>query len=137
MNRVGEFEKVSFEQFRIAMDDAFHDIGYAEDELREIWDAVPLPVRATSGSAGYDFKSPIPFILQPGKTIKIPTGIRVKIEDGWWLGCLPRSGLGFKYRIQLNNTMGVIDSDYYYSDNEGHIFVKITNDSNEGKTVTV
>ena len=137
MNRVGEFEKVSFEQFRIAMDDAFHDIGYAEDELREIWDAVPLPVRATSGSAGHDFKSPIPFILQPGKTIKIPTGIRVKIEDGWWLGCLPRSGLGFKYRIQLNNTMGVIDSDYYYSDNEGHIFVKITNDSNEGKTVTV
>ena len=61
----------------------------------------------------------------------------MKIEDGWWLGCLPRSGLGFKYRIQLNNTMGVIDSDYYYSDNEGHIFVKITNDSNEGKTVTV
>jgi dUTP pyrophosphatase len=137
MNRVGEFEKVSFEQFRIAMDDAFHDIGYTEDELHEIWEATPLPVRATSGSAGYDFKSPIPFILQPGKTIKIPTGIRVKIEDGWWLGCLPRSGLGFKYRIQLNNTMGVIDSDYYYSDNEGHIFVKITNDSNEGKTVTV
>lgn len=73
MNRVGEFEKVSFEQFRIAMDDAFHDIGYTEDELREIWEAIPLPVRATSGSAGYDFKSPIPFILQPGKTIKIPS----------------------------------------------------------------
>ena len=45
MNRVGEFEKVSFEQFRIAMDDAFHDIGYTEDELREIWEATPLPVR--------------------------------------------------------------------------------------------
>ena len=50
------------------------------------------------------------------------------------LKCYPRSGLGFKYRLQLNNTVGIIDSDYYYSDNEGHIFSKITNDSNEEKT---
>ena len=49
----------------------------------------------------------------------------------------PRSGLGFKYRLQLNNTVGIIDSDYFYSDNEGHIFIKITNDSNEEKTVQV
>ena len=49
----------------------------------------------------------------------------------------PRSGLGFKYRLQLNNTVGIIDSDYFYSDNEGHIFTKLTNDSNEGKTVEV
>ena len=49
----------------------------------------------------------------------------------------PRRGLGFKYRLQLNNTVGVIDSDYFYSDNEGHIFIKITNDSNEGKIVDV
>ena len=34
----------------------------------------------------------------------------------------------------MNNTVGIIDSDYF-SDNEGHIFMKITNDSNEGKTV--
>lgn len=49
----------------------------------------------------------------------------------------PRSGLGFKFRLQLDNTVGVIDSDYFYSDNEGHIFIKITNDSNEGKIVEV
>ena len=49
----------------------------------------------------------------------------------------PRSGLGFKYRLQLNNTVGVIDSDYFNSDNEGHIFIKMTNDSNEGKIVDV
>ena len=61
----------------------------------------------------------------------------MRIESGWWLGCLPRSGLGFKYRLQLNNTMGVIDSDYYYSDNEGHIFAKVTNDSKEGKAINV
>ena len=53
------------------------------------------------------------------------------------LTCYPRSGLGFKYRLQLNNTVGIIDSDYYDSDNEGHIFAKITNDTKEGKTVRI
>ena len=96
-----------------------------------------MPERATVGSAGYDFYSPLDFVLTPGQTIKIPTGIRARIEDGWVLMIFPRSGLGFKFRIQLNNTVGIIDSDYYGSDNEGHIFIKITNDSNEGKTLSL
>ncbi|MCI9258573.1 deoxyuridine 5'-triphosphate nucleotidohydrolase [Acutalibacter sp.] len=135
MNRVGEFEKVSFEQFKKAMEETY---GIGEDYIvKPMYEAIRLPRRATGGSAGYDFFAPFDFSLSPGKTIKIPTGIRVQIDEGWWLGCLPRSGLGFKFRLQLNNTMGVIDSDYYYSDNEGHIFAKITNDSNEDKTVSL
>lgn len=136
MNRVGVFEKVSYEQFREAMKELF-DIEYENELIQFAYEGLKLPKRATKGSAGYDFKSPFTFTLAPGVTIKIPTGIRVKIDEGWWLGCLPRSGLGFKYRLQLNNTVGVIDSDYYCSNNEGHIFAKITNDSNEGKEVTV
>lgn len=136
MNVVGNFEKVSFEQFRTAMKELFYT-EYAEELIMTAYSNLTLPQRATKGSAGYDFKAPFTFTLAPGQTMKIPTGIRVKIDEGWWLGCLPRSGLGFKYRLQLNNTMGVIDSDYYYSDNEGHIFAKITNDSNEGKELTV
>ena len=125
MNKVGEFEKVSYKQFYKAMSEII-DTEYKDEFIQMAYDALELPKRATFS-----------FELHPGETIKIPTGIRVKIEDGWWLGCLPRSGLGFKYRLQLNNTMGVIDSDYYYSDNEGHIFAKITNDSNEGKAIEV
>ena len=49
--------------------------------------------RATAGSAGYDFKSPITFTLYPGETIKIPTGIRVAIDEGWVLKVYPRSSL--------------------------------------------
>ncbi|MDE7242910.1 MAG: deoxyuridine 5'-triphosphate nucleotidohydrolase [Oscillospiraceae bacterium] len=105
--------------------------------IHELYDKLELPTRATSGSAGYDFKAPFGFELAPGDSVKIPTGIRAKIDEGWWLGCLPRSGLGFKYRMQLDNTLGVIDSDYYYSDNEGHIFIKLTNDSKDGKSVRV
>ena len=75
------------------------------------------------------------FVIQPGETVKIPTGIRAEIDEGWVLALFPRSSLGFKYRLQLNNTVGIIDSDYFYSDNEGHMFIKITNDSNEDKTL--
>ncbi len=131
MKKIAKFEKVSKEQFRVGFIDSF---GY---EPTNEYEELKLPKRATKGSAGYDFFSPIDFSLAPGETIKIPTGIRAKIEDGWVLKIYPRSGLGFKFRLQLNNTVGIIDSDYYYSDNEGHIFIKITNDSNEGKTVNV
>ena len=105
--------------------------------MRQIFDSIELPKRATRGSAGYDFYSPVDFELKPGETIKIPTGIRVYMEESWVLNLFPRSGLGFKFRLQMNNTVGIIDSDYFYSDNEGHIFVKLTNDSNEGKIVRV
>ena len=137
MNRVGEFEKVSFEQYYEAIKDEFYKgqemTPALQENIKKSWEALQLPSRATSGSAGYDFKAPFSFSLDAGDTIKIPTGIRVKVDEGW----LPRSGLGFKYRLQLDNTMGVIDSDYYYSDNEGHIFAKITNDNHTGKTLTV
>lgn len=132
MQRIAKFYKVSWEQFQTAWEDTFK-----EPAQREVYNEIMLPKRATTGSAGYDFYSPLTFSLAPGETIKIPTGIRAEMENGWVLQCYPRSGLGFKYRLQLNNTVGIIDSDYFYSDNEGHIFVKLTNDSNEGKTATV
>ena len=129
--RIAKFEKVSFEQFKSGFDDK------NDAEIKALYDDIKLPKRATKGSAGYDFFAPFDIVLEPGKTIKIPTGIRAQMEDNYVLKLYPRSGLGFKYRLQLNNTVGIIDSDYYYSDNEGHIFAKITNDSNENKTVEI
>ena len=135
MNIAGKFEKVSPSRFRSDWTDTF--AGESAEKIQKIYEEIRMPVRATVGSAGYDFYSPLDFVLTPGQTIKIPTGIRARIEDGWVLMIFPRSGLGFKYRIRLDNTVGVIDSDYYGSDNEGHIFIKITNDSNEGRTLSL
>lgn len=135
MQTIAKFEKVSVKQFLNDFKDSFPE--YNKTTINEIYDSLKLPKRATVGSAGYDFYTPIDFILKPNETIKIPTGIRVSISEGWFLAIFPRSGLGFKYRLQLNNTVGIIDSDYYHSDNEGHIFIKITNDSNENKTVEI
>lgn len=135
MKSVARFEKVSKKQFVSDFKDTFKNL--TEDEILDIYDNIKLPKRATKGSAGYDFYAPIDIKLAPGETIKIPTGIRAFIEDGYVLEIYPRSGLGFKYRLQLNNTVGIIDADYYNALNEGHIFIKITNDSNEGKTLEV
>ncbi len=135
MNRIAQFYKVSFDQFMESWEDTFPETS--SEEARQIYESIMLPRRATKGSAGYDFFSPIDFELKPGETLKIPTGIRASMEEGWVLCIFPRSGLGFKYRLQMNNTVGIIDSDYYFSDNEGHIFVKLTNDTNENRTVTV
>ena len=135
MKRIAKFHKVSFEQFAKDWKDTFEQ--YSEEEICNIYDSLKLPKRATTGSAGYDFYAPVDVTMKPGEIVKIPTGIRVEMEEGWVLKCYPRSGLGFKYRLQLNNTVGIIDSDYFYSDNEGHIFIKMTNDSNEGKVVDV
>lgn len=130
MKRIAKFEKVSLNQFLESTEGVLK-----REEAEKVYETLTLPRRATKGSAGYDFFMPYPIVLHPGETVKIPTGIRVWMEPEWVLKCYPRSGLGFKYRLQLNNTVGIIDSDYYGSDNEGHIFAKITNDSNEGKTI--
>lgn len=129
-----KFSKVSYQQFEEAMLD---DFDFSKEEIKTIYENLKLPKRATKGSAGYDFYTPVHILLKPGETLKVPTGIRCEMNPRWVLMIYPRSGLGFKFRLQLNNTVGVIDSDYFYSDNEGHIFIKITNDSNEDKTVEV
>ncbi|MBP3577424.1 MAG: deoxyuridine 5'-triphosphate nucleotidohydrolase, partial [Lachnospiraceae bacterium] len=110
MERVAKFERVSRERFVADWLDTF---GGEEAEAALVYENIKLPKRATKGSAGYDFYSPLNFTLKPGKTIKIPTGIRAFMREDYVLMVFPRSGLGFKFRLQLNNTVGIIDSDYY------------------------
>ena len=147
MNRIAQFHKVSKDQFikdwegygeKVLINKGTGEAHYQPLSQPEFfYEDIPLPKRATMGSAGYDFFSPIDFSLKSGESITIPTGIRAEMDDGWVLQTYPRSGLGVKFRLQINNTVGIIDSDYFNSDNEGHIFIKLTNDSNEGKEATV
>ena len=132
MQKIAKFEKVSWEQFYKDWTDTFPSIGTPDEaKIKQIYYGIDMPKRATKGSAGYDFFSPIGFTLSPGETIKIPTGIRCEMNEDWVLMCFPRSGLGFKYRMKLDNSVGIIDSGYAFSDNEGHIFIKLTNEGNK------
>jgi dUTP pyrophosphatase len=135
MEKAAKFEKVSFGQFAEGWKKL--DPEASAETVKEIYDNLKMPKRATAGSAGYDFFAPADITLLPQEEALIPTGIRVKMKKGYVLMLFPRSSLGFKYRMQLNNTVGIIDSDYYHADNEGHIFCKITNDSKEGKTLSI
>lgn len=139
VKKIAKFSKVDCGIFAA---EACKVFGITEDEAAEGYNLIKQPRRATTGSAGYDFYAPFDMEIKPGETVKVPTGIRASIAEGWVLMIFPRSGLGFKYRLQLDNTVGVIDSDYFFSDNQGHIMIKITNCSatsaeNTGKTVVI
>ena len=133
------FEKITYDRL-------YKDVGTARDnpyqnsdDIRHIHDNLKLPQRSTKGSAGYDFFAPYKIVIPYGKSVIIPTGIKAQINDGWFLALFPRSGHGFKFGIEIANTVGIIDSDYYNNENnEGHIMVKLTNkDSTTKKTFKV
>ena len=137
---VARFEKVSYEEFREALIKS-DPIAYHshEERVKEVYDNIKLPQRSTKRSSGYDFFYPgvRPIAVSRDHSVTIPTGIRcVFLEDGYDLSIYPRSGMGFKYRLHLDNTVGIIDNDYYESDNEGHILIKLSCDphTNDGRT---
>lgn len=128
------FEKVSEQQFIEDWICTFEEYDYSAsdiDEIKSIYEEIELPKRSTKHSAGYDFKSPINFFVNPGGSQMIPTGIRCHMKDNQVLMMFPRSGLGSKYRLVPCNLTGIIDCDYYYADNEGHIFMKMSNDGDK------
>ena len=144
---MNKFEKISFEQWK--KDYPFeaptlNTVGACPKDDEDFWrlvkeeyDNIKSPKRATMFSAGYDIYAPYDIIILPKGTVKVPTGIRVLLDDDKFLAIYPRSGLGFKYKMQLYNSVGVIDADYSNSDNEGHIWAKFYNDSPDGKTITI
>lgn len=117
-----KFEKVSPQQF----------LQYGD---KNTYDDIKLPKRATVASAGYDFFAPTKICLDVDETVTVATGVRALMPANWCLMIFPRSGLGFKYRLKLNNTVGIIDADYAQSDNEGHIFVRLTNEGDKALTI--
>lgn len=133
MNR---FERISESEYNKVAGEEFKVKNGVLNYQR--YDELIVPHRATKGSAGYDFFSPISFKLKPGQTIKIPTCMKCSLNPGVVLMLFPRSSLGFKYRMQLDNSVGIVDQDYYNNkSNEGHIFIKVTNDSKNNRTLEV
>ena len=111
-------------RFEFVSEDRFNkDSGGVEDFHLQ------LPKRSTKGSAGYDFYLPYNIVINPGEGVTVPTGIRCRMRDGYVLLIYPRSSMGIKYGLSLANTVGVIDSDYYGSSNEGHILLRLVNNS--------
>lgn len=126
---IGKFEKVSFKSFTEIFDSKNKGGDKFLKTMREIYDSIKLPMRATTGSGGYDFYAPFDIEMEPGTEVVIPTGIRVDMPAGSVLMIAPRSGSGFKYGVKLGNTIGIVDEDFFNPDNgsEGHILLKLMN----------
>ena len=74
---------------------------------------LPLPARATPGSAGFDVCSAEPdFVLAPGERRLVHTGLEMELPDGVECQVRPRSGLALKHGITLPNSPATIDPDY-------------------------
>lgn len=94
--------------------------------------SVKLPERSTSGSAGYDFYTPNPFVIAPGQTLMVKTWVKAQMPKNNVLLLFERSSWGFKKQISIPNAVGVIDSDYYgNADNDGNIAFAFTNHGKE------
>ncbi len=116
-----DFEKISFEEFRKSVKD---DIN--------LYNEYKLPVRDSNASAGYDFYVLEDIEIKPGETKKIPTGVKSYFDKEEVLLLMVKSSTGFKYNVRLCNQVGVVDADYYNNkDNEGHIWYKIQNESEQ------
>ena len=135
MQAIATFEKVSFTQFKKDWVQTFG--ATSEQKLKEIYEAILLPKRATKSSAGYDIFAPISFVLNPQREIFLPTGIRCHMDEGWTMLLFSRSGLGTKFYVRLATCVSVIDGDYYYANNEGHIFIKVRNESTQNVPVEI
>ncbi|HLB53736.1 MAG TPA: dUTP diphosphatase [Gemmatimonadales bacterium] len=75
-------------------------------------EGLPLPARATAGSAGFDLACAEEAELAPGERRLFPTGYAVAIPPGYEIQIRPRSGLALQHGITLPNTPATIDSDY-------------------------
>lgn len=94
--------------------------------------AIPLPVRATDKSAGYDIFALEDKVVQPGEKVAFATDVKVYMQDDEVFHLYPRSSQGIKFDVMLANTTGVIDADYYGNPtNDGSFTIVIRNMSTE------
>ena len=123
MKDVAIFKKVSQKQFGETIRTMYPNFEFDTKTMDTMYNNVKIPTRATNGSVGYDFVTPFPFTLYPGTKVWIPTGIRVEIlKEDWCLAIVPKSRTA-KHSIRISNTIGIVDTDYYFADNEGHILI--------------
>jgi len=82
-------------------------------QIEKLNEAVPTPKYATSGSAAFDLtnQSGMDLMLAPGRTVIIPTGIKVKLPAGTVGLISSRSGKSLE-GFRVANAPGIIDEDY-------------------------
>lgn len=93
----------------------------------EVIEDMPIPIRFTLRSAGYDIYSPYEFTIKPGEWLYMPTFLSCQIDPGHFLTVVPRSSHGLM-GLEILNKFPVIDEDYFENPtNDGHIVIGFKN----------
>lgn len=71
-----------------------------------------MPTKGTSSAAAFDIYMPEAGRVTGVTPIKVHLGFAAEVPEGYMALLLPRSSTGSKIGLELNNTCGVIDSDY-------------------------
>ena len=70
------------------------------------------PTKGTQGAGAYDLYMPVSGVIEENGICKVGLGFAAEVPEDHIALIVPRSGMGAKYGIELNNSCGVIDSDY-------------------------
>lgn len=98
------------------------------EDMRKHQAEIQLPVRGDSRSAGYDLRTPIEVVLQPGERKLVFTDVKAYMQEDEVLELYVRSSIGVKKGIVLSNGTGIIDSSYYSNiDNDGNLGLALYN----------
>lgn len=71
-----------------------------------------MPTKGTKGAGAFDIYMPEPGSCSGDFPTIVPLGFSAAIPLGHAAILIPRSGAGFKHGVELNNTCGLIDSDF-------------------------
>lgn len=92
---------------------------------------MPLPKYETEGATAFDFVVKEETVVEPGTIKLIPTGVIIKVPEGYMLAVVARSSTGRKKGLLV--PFGIIDNDYFGPEDE--IFIQAYNISKSAITV--
>src|SRR3954452_19700476 len=81
-------------------------------KVKRLNPAAILPSYARDGDAGLDLFSVKQLVIEPGKSVLVPTGIAIELPSGTEAQVRPRSGLALKHSVTVLNTPGTVDEGY-------------------------
>lgn len=84
----------------------------AEIYIEKCRDTAVIPAYAHPGDAGMDIYAAADVIVEPGRSVLVPTGLKMAIPVGFEVQIRPRSGISLKTPLRVPNAPGTIDAGY-------------------------
>ena len=101
-------------------------------KIKKVRETAIIPTYGSATAAGADLYACLEAdaVIEPGKTVFVPTGLSMAVPEGYAGLIYARSSMGAKRGLAPANKVGVIDSDY-----RGEVMVALYNHGQEAQTV--